>query len=221
MWFLPYYADYFSTDRLFYSNTTNQWLGAPNAALFGLRNNHGQNNTVRRANCLMQITTHELMKTGCLQEHSTSPRISAHKRPSAAQVVIVTLGEPVYDAVAATLDYTVSFVPGLHNGSIVDFYRRAAKIPGFVKVGGTVQLPALYFSIYLCILGAGRDTPVVLQVIERVEGRAQLKDVALFIDNFQDTNLLNPNPVDNTVIPGGGCFSGGWGWANGCGGAWW
>ena len=61
-----------------------------------------------------------------------------------------------------------------------------------------------------------------LQVIERVEGRAQLKDVALFIDNFQDTNLLNPNPVDNTVIPGGGgCFGGGWGWANGCGGAWW
>ena len=46
----------------------------------------------------------------------------------------MTLGQPVYDAVAATLDYTVSFVPGLHNSSIVDFYRRAAKIPGFVKV---------------------------------------------------------------------------------------
>ena len=47
----------------------------------------------------------------------------------------MTLGQPVYDSVAATLDYTVSFVPGLHNSSIVDFYRRAAKIPGFVKVG--------------------------------------------------------------------------------------
>ena len=51
-------ADYFSTDRLFYSNTTNQWLGAPNAALFGLRNNHGQNNTVRK-NQLPKTTTHD------------------------------------------------------------------------------------------------------------------------------------------------------------------
>ena len=39
-------ADFFSADRLFYSNSTNQWLGAPNAALFGLRNNRGKNNTV-------------------------------------------------------------------------------------------------------------------------------------------------------------------------------
>jgi hypothetical protein len=60
------------------------------------------------------------------------------------------------------------------------------------------------------------------QVIEKVESAAYLRNVALFIDNFEDTGLLNPNPVDNTVIPGaGGCFNGGWGWANGCGGAWW
>ena len=52
-----WYADYFSTDRLFYSNATNTWLGAPNAALFGLRNNHGQNNTVRTACRLKQPLT--------------------------------------------------------------------------------------------------------------------------------------------------------------------
>ena len=40
-------ADYFATNRLFYSNSTGSWLGAPNAALFGLRNNQGKNNTVR------------------------------------------------------------------------------------------------------------------------------------------------------------------------------
>ena len=62
------------------------------------------------------------------------------------------------------------------------------------------------------------------QVLEKVEGKAFLKDVALFIDNFQSADLLNPNPVDNTYIPGGGfdgCFGGGWGWGNGCGGSWW
>jgi hypothetical protein len=40
------FADYFSTDKMFYSNKSNDWLDAPNAALFGLRGNKPQNNTV-------------------------------------------------------------------------------------------------------------------------------------------------------------------------------
>ncbi|CAL8469961.1 g9503 [Coccomyxa elongata] len=147
-------TDYFSTDRIFYSNTSNQWLDAPNAALFGTRGNKPQNNTV----------------------------------------VIVTLHDPVYDAAAATLSYNVTFVPERHVGSIANFYRRHKSAPAFTKV------------------------------LEKVEGKAFLKDVALFTDNFQSTDLLNPDPVDNTYIPGGGfdsCFGGGWGWGNGCGGAWW
>ncbi|EIE25735.1 hypothetical protein COCSUDRAFT_52556 [Coccomyxa subellipsoidea C-169] len=146
-------TDFFSVDKMFYNNKSNDWLDAPNAALFGLKGNKPQNNTV----------------------------------------VIVTLREPVYDAAANTLTYTVTFVPERHVGSIANFYRRHKSMPAFTKV------------------------------IDKIEGRAFLKDVALFIDNFQSTGLLNPNPVDNTYIPGGGggCFSGGWGWGNGCGGAWW
>ncbi|BDA43975.1 hypothetical protein COCOBI_05-1590 [Coccomyxa sp. Obi] len=147
-------TDFFSADKMFYSNKSNQWLDAPNAALFGTRGNMPQNNTV----------------------------------------VIVTLHDPVYDAAAATLTYNVTFVPERHVGSIASFYRRHKSMPAFTKV------------------------------IEKVEGKAFLKDVALFIDNFQSTGLLDPNPVDNTVIPGGGlggCFNGGWGWGNGCGGGWW
>ena len=64
---------------------------------------------------------------------------TVHVCASMAQVVIVTLGQPVYDAASATLEYTVSFVPGQHNSSIVDFYRRAAKVPGFVKVSGDTE----------------------------------------------------------------------------------
>lgn len=39
-------ADYFSSDKSFYSNKTNDWLDAPNAALFGQRSNRPQNNSV-------------------------------------------------------------------------------------------------------------------------------------------------------------------------------
>lgn len=50
------------------------------------------------------------------------------------QVVIVTLRDPVYNASTNTLNYTVSFVPGRHNGSIAEFYRRHKGMPNFTKV---------------------------------------------------------------------------------------
>ncbi len=84
----------------------------------------------------------------------------------------MTLYSPVYNQSAATLAFNVSLVPGQHRGRVADFYRRAAKIPGFVTI------------------------------VERLEDAFHLDNIALFIDNFQSTNLLDPNPVDNTVIPG-------------------
>ncbi len=37
-----------------------------------------------------------------------------------------------------------------------------------------------------------------VQVITAVERVMRLKNAALFIDNFETTGLLAPNPVDNT-----------------------
>ena len=37
-----------------------------------------------------------------------------------------------------------------------------------------------------------------VQVVTKVEQIMRLSNVALFIDNFQSTGLLAPNPVDNT-----------------------
>ena len=42
------FADFFSVDKMFYNNKSNDWLDAPNAALFGLKGNKPQNNTVSR-----------------------------------------------------------------------------------------------------------------------------------------------------------------------------
>ena len=89
-----------------------------------------------------------------------------------AQVIIVTLYSPLYNATAGTLAFNVTLVPGQHQGAIADFYRRASKLPGFVTL------------------------------IDRLADAFEVSNVALFIDNFQSTDLLDPNPVDNTVIPG-------------------
>ena len=88
------------------------------------------------------------------------------------QVAIVTLYSPVYNATAGTLTYNITLVPGQHQGGIATFYRRASKLPGFVTL------------------------------VDRLADAFELNNVALFIDNFQSTDLLSPNPVDNTVIPG-------------------
>jgi hypothetical protein len=50
------------------------------------------------------------------------------------QVVIVTLYNPVYDAAAKILNYTVTYVPGHHNSTIANFYRRYKNLPMFTKV---------------------------------------------------------------------------------------
>lgn len=39
---------------------------------------------------------------------------------------------------------------------------------------------------------------VTAQVITAVEQVMRIRNAALFIDNYQTTNLLAPNPVDNT-----------------------
>lgn len=58
-------TDHFSTDRMFYSNTSNQWLDAPNAALFGTRGNKPQNNTVS------QPSMHLIIQLSLNQPHGT------------------------------------------------------------------------------------------------------------------------------------------------------
>ncbi len=42
------FAEFFSVDKMFYNKKSNDWLDAPNAALFGLKGNKPQNNTVSR-----------------------------------------------------------------------------------------------------------------------------------------------------------------------------
>ena len=114
--------------------------------------------------------THEDNVEARLHAKRRGPRLRASG--AAAQVIIVTLYDPVYNQSAAMLAFRVSLVPGQHRGRVADFYRRAARIPGFVTIA------------------------------ERLEDAFQVDNVALFIDNFQSTGLLDPNPVDNTVIPG-------------------
>ena len=53
--------------------------------------------------------------------------------------------------------------------------------------------PSFYFSF-------GKDSCmyVCVQVVTTMERVMRLKNAALFIDNFESTGLLAPNPVDNT-----------------------
>ena len=51
-----------------------------------------------------------------------------------SQVVIVTLGKPVFDNSTNDLKYQVSFVPSSHNSTTTEFYKRHANAPGSPKV---------------------------------------------------------------------------------------
>ncbi|CAL5218896.1 g635 [Coccomyxa viridis] len=140
---------YFTTDKAFFSNTSNQWLDSPNAALYGMN--------------------------------------GVGDRPIGDTVVIVTLGRPVFDNSTNDLQYEVTFVPNMrHQSKTANFYKRHANATG---------------------------SPKVITAVERV---MRLKNAALFIDNFDTTGLLAPNPVDNTYIPG----AGGYGYP-GAGFGWW
>ena len=51
------------------------------------------------------------------------------------QVVILTLGKPVFDNSTNNLKYEVSFVPKMgHNSTTTEFYKRHANAPGSPKV---------------------------------------------------------------------------------------
>ena len=54
---------------------------------------------------------------------------------TALQVIILTLGKPVFDNSTNDLKYDVSFVPNMrHNSTTSDFYKRHANAPGSPKV---------------------------------------------------------------------------------------
>ncbi len=86
-----------------------------------------------------------------LSDQDTGPqgRYGRSNTWNVPQVVIVTLGRPVFDNSTNDLQYEVTFVPNMrHQSKTVDFYKRHANATGSPKVYHSPELMSVHPQNY-------------------------------------------------------------------------